>query len=88
MITLLEPMDGKKPTYYIINNYSPATFNTTYSDNDDFDEAVIIDKILYGKDNIKSGEIEDLKNYQLVNELDVCGGESKADNTNKILRRL
>lgn len=85
MITLLEPMDGKKPTYYIINNYSPATLNTTYSNKDDFDEAVIIDGILYGKDNIKSGEIEDLKNYQLVNELDICGGDVRCDNTNKIL---
>tara|TARA_R110000765_G_scaffold166635_4_gene271533 strand:+ start:816 stop:1070 length:255 start_codon:yes stop_codon:yes gene_type:complete len=81
MITLLEPMDGQAPTHYIINNTSPNTFNTSYNDEEKYEEAKRIDGILYGEDMIESGEIEDLGVYTLVNELDVIkGAESKAKN--------
>tara|TARA_R110001632_G_scaffold27493_2_gene73781 strand:+ start:12321 stop:12575 length:255 start_codon:yes stop_codon:yes gene_type:complete len=81
MITLLEPMDGQAPTHYILNNTSPNTFNTSYNDEEKYEEAKRIDGILYGEDMIESGEIEDLGVYTLVNELDVIkGAESKAKN--------
>ena len=81
MITLIEPMNGGKPTHYILNNTSPNTFNTSYNDEEKYEEAKRIDGILYGEDMIESGEIEDLGVYTLVNELDVIkGAESKAKN--------
>ena len=85
MIKLIEPSNGKEPLYYILNNTSDATMNTTYNDLEEFQEAIRIDSILYGSDNIVSGEIEDLTCYVLVNELNVCKGESKANNKDKIL---
>jgi len=85
MITLLEPMDGGKPSHYIINNTSPKTLNTTYNDVKEWKEAIIIDSILYGKDNIEHGLITDLDAIKLVNEQEVCGGKCKADNKDKIL---
>ena len=85
MIKLIEPSNGKEPLYYILNNTSEATMNTTYNDLEEFQEAIRIDGILYGSDNIVSGEIEDLTCYVLVNELEACGGESKANNKGKIL---
>ena len=43
-------------------------------------------KYKYGKENIVSGEIEDLGAYTLANELDVVtGAESRANNKGKIL---
>ena len=85
MITLIEPMNGKPPTHYIINNASPATLNTTYNDVEEWKEAITIDSILYGKENIEHGHIIELDTVLLVNELDTQGGNSKANNTNKIL---
>ena len=83
MIKLIEPSNGKEPLYYILNNTSEATMNTTYNDLEEFQEAIRIDGIIYGSDNIVSGEIEDLTCYVLVNELSVCGGESKVIDNNK-----
>ena len=85
MITLIEPMNGKPPTHYIINNASPATLNTTYNDVEEWKEAITIDSIIYGKDNIEHGLIDELQSMELINEQDVCGGKCRADNTNKIL---
>ena len=85
MIKLIEPMNGKEPLYYILNNRSEASLNTTYNDLEEFKDAIRIDSILYGENNIVSGEIEDLTCYVLVNELDICGGESKANNKDNIL---
>ena len=84
MIKLIEPIDKKAPLYYIINN-SKAALNSSYSDLEQFKEAVIIDSIIYGKENIESGEIEDLEAYSLFDETDVCGGNSRANNKGKIL---
>ena len=86
MITLIEPMNGKTPTHYIINNTSEATLNTTYNDVEEWKESITIDSILYGKENITHGLIGDLKGVKLVNELDVVkGANSKAQNKGKIL---
>lgn len=85
MITLLEPMDGGKPTHYIINNTSEATLNTTYNKLEDWKEAIILESILYGKENIVSGHIIELNTVILINELDVCGGESKINKDRIIL---
>jgi len=85
MIKLIEPMNGEKPTHYIINNTSPKTWGTTYNDEELYKEAQIVDSIIYGKENIVSGKIEDLNCYVLVNELEACGGDSKANNKGKIL---
>ena len=78
--TLIEPTNGQKPTHYILNNTSPNTFNTSYNNTEDYRESITINGILYGEDVIESGEIEDLGTYTLINELDVCKGESKAKN--------
>ena len=36
MIKLIEPSNGKEPLYYILNNTSDATMNTTYNDLEEF----------------------------------------------------
>jgi len=78
---LIEPMNGQKPTHYILNNTSPKTYNTSYNDVDEYEEAKRLENI-YSPDMIEFGEIEDLGVYTLINELDVIkGAESKAKNT-------
>ena len=84
-VRFLEPSNGKPPTHFIINNISEKTWNTTYNDIDEYEEAKRLEN-LYTPDMIEFGEIEDLLcKYELFNELDVIeGAESKARN-NKVL---
>ena len=83
---LIETANGELPTHYILNNKCETAFNTSYNDLEAYHEAIIVDSIIYGKENIVSGEIEDLGAYTLVNELDVViGSESRANNKGKIL---
>ena len=84
MIKLTEPINKQKPSHYIINS-SKGALNHSYSCKDDYDEAIIMDSIIYGKENIKGGEIEDLTCYLLFDESETQGGKSKADNKGKIL---
>tara|TARA_R110002167_G_scaffold209416_2_gene413349 strand:+ start:464 stop:766 length:303 start_codon:yes stop_codon:yes gene_type:complete len=87
-VRFLEPSNGKPPTHFIINNTSDLTWNTTYNDVDEYEEAKRLENI-YHPDMIEFGEIEDLLcKYELFNELDVVtNAESKANNKGKILRR-
>jgi hypothetical protein len=86
MTVLIEPANKLEPTHYILNNKCESSFNTSYNDLEAYHEAIIVDSIIYGKENIVSGEIEDLGAYTLVNELDVVtGSDSKANNKDKIL---
>ena len=83
---LIETANGELPTHYILNNKCETAFNTSYNDLEAYHEAIIVDSIIYGKENIVSGEIEDLGAYTLVNELDVVtGSECRANNKGKIL---
>jgi hypothetical protein len=83
---LIQPTNGKEPTHYILNNKCETAFNNSYNDLEAYHEAIIVDSIIYGKENIVSGEIEDLGLYTLVNELDVVtGSDSKANNKDKII---
>ena len=83
---LIETANGELPTHYILNNKCKTSFNTSYNDLESYHEAIIVDSIIYGKENIVSGEIEDLGAYTLVNELDVVtGAESRANNKDKII---
>ena len=83
---LIETANGELPTHYILNNKCKAAFNTSYNDLEAYHEAIIVDSIIYSKENIVSGEIEDLGAYTLVNELDVVtGSDSKANNKGKII---
>jgi len=86
MILLIEPSNSKEPTHYLLNNQCEASYNFSYNDLEAYEEAKTIDSIIYGKENITYGEIEDLGAYTLVNELDVVtGAESRANNKGKIL---
>ena len=86
MTVLIEPSNGLEPTHYILNNKCETAFNTSYNDLEAYEEAITVDSIIYGKENISFGEIEDLGYYTLVNELDVVtGSDSKANNKGKIL---
>ena len=76
---LIEPIDGGYPFWYIINSTKGAK-NTSYNNKEEFDESVIVDSIIWGKENIKSGKTEDLEFFKLVNELDVMGGDVRVDN--------
>ena len=83
---LIEPVNSKEPTHYILNNKCETAFNTSYNDLEAYHEAITVDSIIYGKENISFGEIEDLGSYTLVNELDVVtGSDSKANNKDKII---
>ena len=83
---LIETANGLEPTHYILNNKCETAFNTSYNDLEAYHEAITVDSIIYGKENIVSGEVEDLESYTLVNELDVVtGAESRANNKGKIL---
>ena len=84
-IELLEPMDGGVPTHYILNNASAKSLNTTYNDDALYEEAKRLEPMYNGVENIITGEMKDLDNYEviLVNELSICGGESKVVNNNK-----
>ena len=83
---LIQPANGLEPTHYILNNKCKSSFNTSYNDLEAYHEAIIVDSIIYGKENIVSGEIEDLGAYTLVNEMELeLGSESKANNKGKIL---
>ena len=78
MTVLIEPSNGELPTHYILNNKCETAFNTSYNDLEAYHEAIIVDSIIYGK--------EDLGPYTLVNELDVVtGAESRANNKDKII---
>ena len=86
MILLIEPSNGKEPTHYLLNNQCESSYNFSYNDLEAYEEAKTIDSIIYGKENIVTGEIEDLGPYTLVNELDVVtGSDSRANNKGKIL---
>ena len=84
-IELLEPMNGGVPTHYILNNASVKSLNTTYNDIEEFKEAKKLEAMYHGADNIITGEMKDLDNYEvvLIEERSVCGGESKVINNNK-----
>jgi len=86
MILLIEPANGLKPSHYIINNTCNNSKNYAYNDLEAYEEAKQVDGILNGKDNIIFGEIEELTDYHLVNELDLdLGAECRANNKGKIL---
>jgi hypothetical protein len=86
MTVLIEPSNSKQPTHYLLNNQCQSSYNFSYNDLEAYEEAKTIDSIIYGEENIVSGEIEDLGAYTLVNELDVVtGSDSKANNLGKIL---
>ena len=86
MIQLIEPANGKAPSHYIINLTSDNAKNYAYNDLESYNEAIQVDGILNGKENIMFGEIEELTDYYLVNELDLdLGADSKANNKGKIL---
>jgi len=87
MILLIEPSNGLKPSHYIlINNTNSNVKNYAYNDLEAYEEAKQVDSIIYGKDNIIFGEIEELGEYYLVNELDLdLGANCRANNKGKIL---
>ena len=86
MTVLIEPSNGLEPTHYLLNNISDASYNFSFNDLESYEDAKTVYSINYGKENIVSGEIEDLGAYTLVNELDVVtGSECRANNKGKIL---
>mgnify|MGYP003650561794 CR=1 FL=1 len=83
---LIEPSNGKQPTHYLLNNQCESSYNFSYNDSEEFEDAKTVYSINYGKENIETGEIEDLDSYTLVNEMDLeLGAESKANNKDKII---
>jgi hypothetical protein len=86
MILLIEPANGLKPSHYIINNTCNNSKNYAYNDLEAYEEAKQVDGILNGKENIIYGEIQELGDYYLVNEMDLdLGAECRANNKGKIL---
>ena len=85
---------GEEPKYYLINNKAVKQ-NHLFSDKEDQKEWSEINEKIHGINCNELGEIEDLtflnekgeiqKNYKIVCELDVCGGDVKVDNKQMIL---
>lgn len=77
--------EGEQPKYYLINKQI-AKQNHLFSHKEDRDEWGGINEKAQGLKCNEIGEIEDLPEYQIVSEFDICQGDVQCDNTDKILR--
>lgn len=78
---IIEDLKGKI-SHVLVNSVSGV--NTGYSDKESADYEVINDRIIYGNENVKLIEYEDIKNPNVVNELDYHGGDLRVDNKKMI----
>jgi len=85
---------GEKPKYYLINK-ELAKQNHLFSHKEDLKEWSEINEKIHHLECNELGEIEDLtflnadgeieKNYKIVSEFDICGGDVQVDNKQMIL---
>jgi hypothetical protein len=78
---IIEDLKGDV-THVIINKITGV--NTGYHLKEQAKEEVIIDRIIFGNDNIDLVEIEDLETPLIVDERDYHGGNVRVDNTKMI----
>ena len=78
---VIEDLKGKV-SHVVVNKLTGI--NTGYHLEEDAKEEVIIDRIIFGNDNIELKEIEDLENPLIVDERDFCKGDVRVDNTKMI----
>lgn len=68
---------GEQPKYFLINKKAVKQ-NHLFSHKEDRDEWAGINEKSQGLECNEVGEVEDLPGYQIVNEMDICGGECQA----------
>ena len=81
-INIIETTTKETPTHVVINSKALRA-NKAYTSELEANEEAIIEAVIYGQENIKVVPFSELVNPVLVNELDICGGESKVINNNK-----
>jgi len=78
---IFEDLKGKV-SHVVVNK--TTGINTGYHLESEAKEEVIIDRIIFGNDNISLVEIEDIENPLIVDERDFCKGDVRVDNTKMI----
>ena len=78
---VIEDLKGEV-SHVVINK--TTGINTGYHLEEQAKEEVIIDRIIFGNDNIDLVEIEDIRFPQVINETDYHGGDVRVDNTKMI----
>ena len=78
---IIEDLKGDV-THVIINKITGV--NTGYHLKEQAKEEVIIDRIIFGNDNIQLIEIEDIEKPLIIDETEKHGGEVRVDNTKMI----
>ena len=81
-INIIECTDKGTPAYAVINSKALRA-NKAYTSEIEANEEAIIESVIYGAEYVKVVPFKELVNPVLVDELDICGGESKVINNNK-----
>mgnify|MGYP003655860842 FL=1 len=78
---VIEDLKGEV-SHVVINK--TTGINTGYHLEEQAKEEVIIDRIIFGNDNIDLVEIEDIRFPEVIDETDYHGGNVRVDNTKMI----
>jgi hypothetical protein len=78
---IIEDLKGEV-TQVIINKITGV--NTGYHLKEQAKEEIIIDRIIFGNDNIQLIEIEDIENPLIIDETEKHGGEVRVNNIKMI----
>lgn len=77
----IETTTKEKPSHIVVNT-KKSCYNYAYTTKEEATEEAIIDAVIHGKEYVS---VIKYTNQTLVNELDLCGGDVRCDNANKIL---
>ena len=75
--------DLKGTVSHVVINKTTGV-NTGYHLESEAKQEVVIDRIIFGNDNIDLVEIEDIENPLIIDERDYQGGDVRVDNTKMI----
>jgi len=78
---IVEDLKGKV-SHVVVNKLTGI--NTGYHLEEEAKEEVVIDRIIFGNENIELKEIEDLESPLIIDERDYQGGNVRVDNTKMI----
>jgi len=75
---IIETANKAKISHVIINTITKA--NVGYSDKTHAGEELIVERIIWGDDNVSLVEYEDVENPEVVDETTIYGGDVRVDN--------
>tara|TARA_R100001244_G_scaffold3654_1_gene4907 strand:- start:159 stop:431 length:273 start_codon:yes stop_codon:yes gene_type:complete len=79
---IIETANKAKISHVIINKITKA--NVGYSDKADAEEELIVERIIWGDDNVSLVEYEDVDNPEVVDETTIYGGNVRVNNKEMI----